>query len=82
MKMKFSARFMMITFEPGELFADLSVRMRGEPLVNGFDAALSSMEWIENHETFPVDDFVKKKIKNLIEAQNSIQAFKVSFMEK
>lgn len=81
MDMKFSARYVLITFERGELFEGLSVRMGGEPLANAYDASLSSMEWIENHKTYPVDDFIKQKIKELIEIDNAKHSYKVLFME-
>ena len=82
MEMKFSAKFMKITFEPGEMFDGLSVRMKGEPLSNGFDASLDSMEWIENHQTHPADNYVKQKIRELIEVDNLNHPFKVVFMEE
>ena len=81
MDIKFSARYVLITFEKGELFEGLSIRMGGEPLTDAYDASLSTMEWIEDHKTFPVDDFVKQKVKELIEKDNVKHSYKVIFME-
>lgn len=81
MNMKFSSRFILIEFEEGEQFAGLSVRMGGEPLSNAYHASLASMEWIENHKTFPTDDFIKQKIRYLVEKDNLNQSYKVLFME-
>ena len=82
MVMKFSAKFMLITFEKGELFEGLSIRMRGEPLSDAYHAAASTMEWLENHKTFPVDDYVKQKVCELIESDNLKHDYKVLFMEE
>ena len=82
MDMKFSAKFMLITFEKGELFEGLSIRMRGEPLAEAYNAAVSTMEWIENHKTFPVDNYAKQKVCELIAADNIKHDYKVLFMEE
>lgn len=80
MDIKFSARFIKITFENGEPFSGKSVRMRGEPLVNGYDAALSTAEWLKNHIGYPVENSELSLIKKAIEINNAKDSFQIVFM--
>ena len=80
MQIKFSSKLIKITFDNEEPFSGRSVRMKGEPLANGFDAALHSAEWIENHLTSPISPADLTIIKNAIIKNNDIDAFKISFM--
>lgn len=82
MNMKFSSKYILVSFDEGEIFAGLSVRMGGEPLTNAYLASLSTMEWIENHKTYPTDEFVRRKVFELIERDNAQQTYKVLFMEE
>lgn len=80
MQIKFSSKFIKITFENNEPFSGRSVRMKGEPLVNGFDAALYTAEWLENHIGTPVNSLDLETIKNAINKNNDTDPFKVLFM--
>ena len=82
MDIKISSKFIKVTFEANEPFCGLSVRMKGELLSDGFDASLASLEWIENHQTRPVDEKTKEEIHKLIEKDNENHSFKVLFMEE
>lgn len=80
MQIKFSSKYIVITFENNERFSGKSVRMKGEPLVNGFDADLHTAEWLENHIGSPLtcDDLIT--LKTLVKQNNKTDSFAVSFM--
>ena len=80
MQIKFSSKFIKITFENNEPFSGRSVRMKGEPLADGFDAALHTAEWLENHIGFPVNSVDLEIIQNAIIKNNDTDVFKVLFM--
>ena len=80
MQIKFSSKLIKITFEINEPFSGRSVRMKGEPLSNGFDAALNTAEWLENHIGIPVSSTELSTIKKAIEQNNKVDAFKILFM--
>ena len=80
MQIKFSSKFIKITFDNNEPFSGRSVRMKGEPLSNGFDAALYTAEWIENHVVSSIDSGDLEIIKSAIRKNNNIDSFKVLFM--
>ena len=80
MQIKFSSKFIKITFENNEPFAGRSARMKGEPLADGFDAALHTAEWLENHIGTPINSADLEIIKNAILKNNKTDAFKVLFM--
>lgn len=82
MEIKFSSKFIKITFDNNEPFSGRSVRMKGEPLTNGFDAALHTAEWLENHICYPIKVEDLNIIKNAIKANNDTDTFKVLFMGK
>ena len=80
MQIKFSSKFIKITFEDNEPFCGKSIRIKGEPLVNGFDAALYTAEWLENHIGSPVKAEDLGSIKGAIQKNNDAGSFKVLFM--
>lgn len=80
MQIKFSSKFIKITFENNEPFCGKSIRMKGEPLTNGFDAALYTAEWLENHIGSPVAPEDLDYIKDVIQKSNNAGSFKVLFM--
>ena len=80
MQIKFSSGMIKITFEANEPFYGKSLRMKGEALTNGFDAALSTAEWLENHIGFPVNHEDLESIKIVIKKNNDVNPFKILFM--
>lgn len=80
MQIKFSSKFIKITFENSEPYSGKSIRMKGEPLSNGFDAALHTIEWLCNHVGYPVDPNDLDTIKIAIKKNNEIDSFKILFM--
>ena len=80
MQIKFSSKFIKITFEDNEPYSGKSIRMKGEPLTNGFDAAFHTAEWLDNHVGYPItpDDLVV--IKMIIKKNNETDTFKILFM--
>ena len=82
MEVKFSSSKIKLTFAQGEHFEGRSVRMSGEALYDGFDAALSTMEWVENGVGYSVTEEEKKLICKAIEERNKYYSFKVRYMEE
>ena len=80
MEIKFSSKFIKITFENNEPFSGRSVRMKGEPLTNGFDAATHTAEWLKDHTGSPINTEDLEIIKNAIRKNNDVDSFKVLFM--
>lgn len=80
MEIKFSARFIKLTFDIEEEFSGRSLKMAGEPLDNGFDADTNSMIWLEPFDTEEIDESTKNRIKQLIIDRNKTHSFKVLFI--
>ncbi len=80
MQIKFSSKFIKLTFNDSEPFSGRSVRMKGEPLDNGFDAALHTAEWLENHIGSPICNEDLETIKSAITKNNDTDSFKILFM--
>ena len=69
-----------ITFENDEPFSGQSVRMKGEALTNGFDAALPTAEWLKDHVGYAITHDDLLIIRKTIESNNEIDSFKILFM--
>ena len=80
MQIKFSSKLIKITFEDNEPYSGRSIRMKGEPLANGFHAALHTAEWLVDHVGYPVTPYDLHTIKRAIVKNNETDPFKISFM--
>ena len=80
MKIKFASDLIKIIFEEDEPFFKKTIIMRGEALWNGFDADLSTMQWLDLKRN--VENTDKTKIQELITKNNTTQPFKIKFMEE
>ena len=80
MDIKFSSSLIKITFESDEPFCGKSIRMKGEALLDGFDAALDTCEWLKDHVGYPVSCDELSIIRKAIEDNNAKDSFKILFM--
>lgn len=80
MDIKFSSGLIKITFEANEPFPGKSIRMKGEALSNGFDAAPETCEWLKDHVGYPVSKADLLIIRKAIEDNNAKKSFQVLFM--
>ncbi len=80
MKIRFASDILKITFEDNEPYTGRDVTMRGEALYSGFDAALSTMEWLSSKSS--VNEEEKQVICNLIKRHNETSNYIIMFMEE
>ena len=80
MEIKFSPKFIKLTFGTDEEFSGRSLKMAGEPLNNGFDADVSTMVWLAPFDSEVIDEKTKDSIKQMIIDRNITHNFKILFM--
>lgn len=80
MKIKFSSKYIKLEFEFGEPFSGQVIRMKGEPLTNGFDADLASAEWLGDRAGESINPRDLLIVKQAIELNNSKDTFRIVFM--
>ncbi|MBQ4099931.1 MAG: hypothetical protein IJC83_00105 [Oscillospiraceae bacterium] len=82
MKIRFYSDLIKISFTNNESYCGKTVRMLGEALDDGFDAALSTAEWELENKRVALSDLERDVVRKTIEDCNCNSDFKILFMDE